>query len=54
MTPFFCSRHRCLPVVGGALVYRDGHHLTTVFSTTLGPFVLRRVQSLMAAWSAGA
>ena len=50
MTPFFCGRHRCLPVVGGALVYKDGHHLTTVFSTTLGPFVLRRVRALAAAW----
>lgn len=41
MTPFFCSPRRCLPVVGGALVYKDREHMTDVFSTSLGPYVLR-------------
>jgi len=43
MTPFFCSLRRCLPVVGGALVYKDREHMTDVFSTSLGPYVLRAI-----------
>ena len=40
---FICGRNRCFPVVGGALVYKDQHHLTAVFATTLGPYLLRAV-----------
>jgi hypothetical protein len=40
---FICDRRRCYPVVGGALVYKDQHHLTSVFATTLGPYLLRAV-----------
>jgi hypothetical protein len=47
---FICDRARCYPVVGGALVYKDTHHLTRVFGTTLGPYLLRRLRRLMAAW----
>jgi hypothetical protein len=43
MTPYFCDRTRCYPVVGGALVQRDETHLTPVFATTLGPYILRAV-----------
>ena len=46
MTPFFCSRRRCLPVVGGALVYKDREHMTDVFSTSLGPYLLRAINRL--------
>ena len=46
MTPFFCSRRRCLPVVGGALVYKDAEHMTDVFSTSLGPYVMRAFDRL--------
>jgi hypothetical protein len=47
---FICDRARCYPVVGGALVYKDTHHLTRVFGTTLGPYLLRRLRRVMAAW----
>lgn len=51
LTPFFCDSKVCYPVVGGALVYRDyDDHLTRVFATTLGPYLLRDVKQLMAAW----
>jgi hypothetical protein len=50
MTRFICGPHRCYPVVGGALVYKDGHHLTRDFAATLGPFVLRKLRRLMAGW----
>jgi hypothetical protein len=46
MTPFFCSRRSCLPVIGGALVYKDREHMTDVFSTSLGPYVLRAIKRL--------
>jgi hypothetical protein len=50
MTPFFCDNRLCDPVVGGALVYKDVGHLTRVFATTLGPFVLRDIDRLRASW----
>jgi hypothetical protein len=48
LTHFFCGRQRCCPVVGGALVYKDAHHLTRVFSATLGPSLLPTVNRLSA------
>ena len=50
MTRYFCGRSSCDPVVGGALVLRDQTHLTAVFSSTLGPFLLRKVDQLWASW----
>jgi hypothetical protein len=46
LTPFFCGPQRCFPVVGGVLVYRDVNHLTALFSSSLGPYLLRAVQRL--------
>lgn len=37
----FCDDRRCFAVIGGALVHHDKTHMTTAFSATLGPFVLR-------------
>lgn len=51
LTHFFCSSRWCYPVIGGALVYRDDFdHLTSVFSTTLGPFLLEKIEALMKTW----
>ena len=50
LTHFFCDSRLCYPVVGGALVYRDNHHLTSIFAKTLGPFLLQQVDTLMASW----
>ncbi|CAA9478484.1 MAG: hypothetical protein AVDCRST_MAG67-703 [uncultured Solirubrobacteraceae bacterium] len=41
LTNHFCDEQRCLAVVGGALVHHDETHMTTAFSPTLGPFILR-------------
>ena len=49
LTRFICDTRRCFPVVGGALVYKDEHHLTTVFATTLGPYLQRAVDEVMSA-----
>lgn len=48
LTRFICDRRRCHPVVGGALVYKDVHHLTTVFATTLGPYLAQAVRRALA------
>ena len=44
LNQFFCDRRWCYPVIGGALVHKDDHHLTVVFATTLGPYVERALQ----------
>jgi hypothetical protein len=43
MTPFFCDRAHCYPVVGGALVHKDTNHITAIFAKSLGRFMLRMV-----------
>jgi peptidoglycan/LPS O-acetylase OafA/YrhL len=50
LTRFFCDKRLCYPVIGGALVYKNIDHLTDVYAATLGPFLLRRVDQLMASW----
>ena len=47
LTDFFCGRRLCYPVIGGVLVRKDVDHLTSVFATTLWPFLLRKVQRLI-------
>jgi len=49
---FQCSRHRCFPVVGGVLVHKDIDHLTRLFATTLGPYLLRAFDRLADHWEA--
>jgi hypothetical protein len=52
LSPFFCGPRACFPVVGGGLVLRDSTHMTGVFSSTLGPYLLAaydRIQPRLAA-----
>jgi hypothetical protein len=51
LTRFMCSPRLCYPVVGGVLVHKDVTHLTPLFSSTLGPFVLRSVNRMYGAKS---
>jgi hypothetical protein len=53
MTRFMCSGRLCMPVIGGALVHKDETHLTRVFATTLGPYLLRHVDRAFAHMAAG-
>ncbi len=46
MTRHMCGRRLCFPVVGGALVNKPTGHLTRIFSTTVGPFMLRAINRL--------
>jgi hypothetical protein len=50
LTPFMCDARNCFPVIGGALVHKDVGHLSTTFSRTLGPYVLRDLTLRMAEW----
>jgi hypothetical protein len=50
LTRFMCDVRLCYPVLGGVLVNKDATHLTTRFATTLGPYLLRRVDGLMRSW----
>jgi hypothetical protein len=47
MTRFLCSKKRCFPVIGGALVYKDDQHMTDVFGTTLGPYLLGAIDRVL-------
>lgn len=51
LTRVFCGAAQCYPVVGGALVYKDAHHLTRVFAATLGPLLQREVHRSIASGS---
>ena len=46
LTDFFCDSQRCFPVIGGALVHKDDHHITVVFARTLGPYLERALERL--------
>jgi SGNH domain (fused to AT3 domains) len=47
MSRYLCSKKRCFPVIGGALVYKDDQHMTDVFATTLGPYLGRAVDKVL-------
>jgi hypothetical protein len=47
MSRYLCSKKRCFPVIGGALVYKDDQHMTDVFATTLGPFLARAIDNVL-------
>jgi hypothetical protein len=46
LTDAFCDADLCYPVIGGALVHKDQHHMTALFGATLGPLLLREVNRL--------
>ena len=49
LTQLMCSPKLCFPVVGGVLVHKDVTHLTPLFASTLGPFLLRAVDRMYGA-----
>lgn len=50
-TEVFCTQESCLPVVGGANVYRDQDHLTVTFVDTLAPQYTAAIRAALAARS---
>ena len=49
LSSHMCDARRCFAVVGGVLLRKDGTHLTSLFATTLGPYVLRSVHRTLLA-----
>lgn len=48
LSEFFCDRHNCFSVVGGARVFDDTvGHITTTYARSLGPYLLRKVRRIM-------
>jgi peptidoglycan/LPS O-acetylase OafA/YrhL len=41
LTRYLCDSRQCFPVIGGALVYKDATHITSIYGRTLGPYLLR-------------
>ncbi|MCL7746772.1 acyltransferase family protein [Halalkalibacter alkaliphilus] len=37
LSDYFCPEGTCEAVIGNVLIYRDNHHLSTLYSETLGP-----------------
>jgi peptidoglycan/LPS O-acetylase OafA/YrhL len=44
LTDYFCGDEFCQGVIGGVLVVRDDHHLTTTYAETLAPYLLRAME----------
>lgn len=47
LSSFFCDARRCFPVIGGAHVYKDFDHMTSAFSHSLGPYLLRAYDTVV-------
>jgi hypothetical protein len=41
---YYCRDGRCPSVIGGVNVYRDNSHLTTTYTRTMAPYVLRELR----------
>jgi hypothetical protein len=44
MNDLFCRDGSCSPVVGGVVGYRDSHHITATYATTLAPYLEERIE----------
>ncbi|CAM3667774.1 acyltransferase family protein [Isoptericola cucumis] len=44
LTDFYCRDVTCPAVIGGVNVYRDAHHLTTTYTKTMAPYLLRELR----------
>lgn len=49
MTDFFCTATICPAVIGGVVVYSDGHHITKTYSESLAPFLAKPLTRMVAA-----
>jgi hypothetical protein len=50
LTRFQCNVRLCFPVIGGVLVHKDVGHITRLFGTTLGPYMVRAYDRIAANW----
>lgn len=49
MTDYFCADDACATVRGGVVVYRDSHHMTATYATTLAPLLGKKLETITAA-----
>ena len=47
LTDYYCSADSCPAVIGGVLVYRDGHHLSATYASTLAPYLGRELREIV-------
>ena len=49
MSEYFCTEDTCPPVIGNVMVYRDKHHLTTLYAQTMAsglePYVMEVLEN---------
>jgi peptidoglycan/LPS O-acetylase OafA/YrhL len=46
LTDYYCDDRRCPSVIGGVNVYRDNSHLTTTYTRTMAPYLLRELRAV--------
>ncbi len=46
LTDYYCDDKTCPSVIGGVNVYRDNSHLTTTYTKTMAPYVLRELRKV--------
>ncbi|HEX8208038.1 MAG TPA: acyltransferase family protein [Solirubrobacteraceae bacterium] len=49
LSDVFCGDEWCSPVVGGALVYKDANHITSVYGATVAPYLGRELDRVLRA-----
>ena len=47
LTEYMCTKDQCPPIIGNIVVYRDAHHLTETFVTTLVPYLEKELLRVM-------
>jgi hypothetical protein len=47
LTEYLCTSQLCPVIIGSTLVYRDSHHLTATFSTTMAGVLAARIMPLV-------
>ena len=47
LTDYMCTKDQCPPIIGNVVVYRDAHHLTETFVTTLVPYLEKELLRVM-------
>ncbi|MGO2149836.1 MAG: acyltransferase family protein [Microbacterium gubbeenense] len=47
LTRYYCADGVCPPVIGGVVVYRDSHHITATYASTLGPYLAAELRSAL-------
>lgn len=47
LSDYYCDVDRCLTIIGGVVVYRDGDHITATFARTLAPILLRELRKVL-------